>query len=200
MPDPPHAWAGLFRGPHPAQRQRDVQALSRAASVAALKGIQRSPRVRQNLGRSHRAHHTHTGGAPPPCPVHRQAFRGSWAGLAPIRLLDSSCQCSKPGSSSSTTRCTERTFVKLAANDGDGSDRFVAAISISVCFQERISGRISRMYSPSMLSWTGWLSRAANNRERGSRGTSAAGPRLSRHHRRSARNPLSFPPISQNRP
>lgn len=57
---------------------------NRAALVAAFKGIQRSPWGCPHLGRTRRAHHTHTRDVPPPCPVERQAFGGFWAGQAPI--------------------------------------------------------------------------------------------------------------------
>jgi hypothetical protein len=60
---------------------------NRAASVAAFKGIQRSPQGRQYVGRTRNAHHTHTRDVSPPYPVQRQAFGGRWAGPAPIPLL-----------------------------------------------------------------------------------------------------------------
>lgn len=53
----------------------------RAALVAAFKGIQRSPRARQNLGRTRVAPHTHTIRKAPPYPVQRQAIGGSYAGF-----------------------------------------------------------------------------------------------------------------------
>ena len=57
----------------------------RAASVAAFKGIQRSPRGRQQMERARCAHHTHTRDVPPPYPVQRQAFGGDWDGLSARR-------------------------------------------------------------------------------------------------------------------
>jgi len=54
---------------------------NRAAAVAALLGIQRSPRGRQDLGRTGSAHYTHTRNMPLPCPVQRQAFGGERDGL-----------------------------------------------------------------------------------------------------------------------
>lgn len=60
---------------------------NRAAWVAAFKGIQRSPWVRQHLGRALSAHNTHTRDAPLPHPVQRQAFGGSWADPTRFPLL-----------------------------------------------------------------------------------------------------------------
>ena len=54
----------------------------RAASVAAFKGIQRSPRVRSLPERTRFARHTRTRDVPLPCPVQRQAFGGVWDGLS----------------------------------------------------------------------------------------------------------------------
>ena len=44
---------------------------------------------RQHFGQALSAHHTHTKDVPPPYPVQRQAFGGSWAGptsISPLKL------------------------------------------------------------------------------------------------------------------
>jgi hypothetical protein len=54
---------------------------NRAAAVAAFKGIQRSPRVRQHFGRTRSAHHTHTTAVLKPHLLQRQENGGVWVGL-----------------------------------------------------------------------------------------------------------------------
>ena len=54
---------------------------NRAAAVAALLGIQRSPRVRPLPERTRTAHCTHVAYVPPPHPVQRQEDGGVWVGV-----------------------------------------------------------------------------------------------------------------------
>ena len=91
---------------------------NRAASVAAFKGIFRSPRGRQHLGQSRRAHHTHNRDVPPPRPVQRQAFGGNWAGSGSYSKPEDRSGRAPNQDDPCRRRSRERTFVIRATNDG----------------------------------------------------------------------------------